>query len=118
MVLLGGLKLNLAFNMEAVPPASNLPTTTPQHESGARATITTIIGISGPSSSGKTTLARLLRAIFTPVGGGGILTSSAAEPVRSFVIHEDDFYKPDDKYGMLFLEEPSSFSFCDFLFSY
>nr|POE96445.1 nicotinamide riboside kinase [Quercus suber] len=38
-----------------------------------------ILGISGPSSSGKTTLARLLRDIFPNV----------------FLIHEDDFYKTD-----------------------
>ncbi|KAK4184864.1 putative nicotinamide riboside kinase 1 [Podospora australis] len=38
-----------------------------------------IIGISGCSSSGKTTLARLLRDIFP----------------STFVLHEDDFYKSD-----------------------
>lgn len=40
-----------------------------------------IIGISGPSSSGKTTLARLLRDIFP----------------RAFILHEDDFYKVDSE---------------------
>ncbi|KAL2017275.1 hypothetical protein VTK56DRAFT_2344 [Thermocarpiscus australiensis] len=38
-----------------------------------------IIGISGCSSSGKTTLARLLRDIFP----------------ETFILHEDDFYKPE-----------------------
>jgi nicotinamide/nicotinate riboside kinase len=38
-----------------------------------------LLGISGPSSSGKTTLARLLRDIFP----------------RAFVLHLDDFYKTD-----------------------
>lgn len=38
-----------------------------------------IVGISGASSSGKTTLARLLRDIFPNV----------------FILHEDDFYKSD-----------------------
>lgn len=38
-----------------------------------------LVGISGVSSSGKTTLARLLRDIFT----------------NTFILHEDDFYKPD-----------------------
>ncbi|KFG84955.1 nicotinamide riboside kinase 1 [Metarhizium anisopliae] len=38
-----------------------------------------IIGISGPSSSGKTTLARLLRDIFP----------------NTFILHQDDFYKPE-----------------------
>jgi nicotinamide/nicotinate riboside kinase len=40
-----------------------------------------IVGISGASSSGKTTLARLLRDIFP----------------NSFVLHEDDFYKPAEQ---------------------
>jgi len=38
-----------------------------------------IVGISGVSSSGKTTLARLLRDIWP----------------RTFILHEDDFYWPD-----------------------
>ncbi|KXX80692.1 Nicotinamide riboside kinase [Madurella mycetomatis] len=40
-----------------------------------------IIGISGCSSSGKTTLARLLRDIFP----------------ETFILHEDDFYKPESE---------------------
>lgn len=40
-----------------------------------------LLGISGPSSSGKTTLARLLRDIFPNI----------------FLLHEDDFYKPDSE---------------------
>ena len=40
-----------------------------------------IVGVSGASSSGKTTLARLLRDIFP----------------NTFVLHEDDFYKPEDQ---------------------
>jgi nicotinamide/nicotinate riboside kinase len=48
---------------------------------------TIIIGLSGPSSSGKTTLARLLRSIIAD-----------EKRVRTFIIHEDDFYHPDDKY--------------------
>lgn len=38
-----------------------------------------IVGISGCSSSGKTTLARMLRDIFP----------------NTFILHEDDFYKND-----------------------
>lgn len=38
-----------------------------------------IVGISGCSSSGKTTLARLLRDIFP----------------NTFILHEDDFYRPE-----------------------
>ncbi|KAI5293650.1 ribosylnicotinamide kinase [Ascosphaera acerosa] len=48
-----------------------------------------LVGIGGPSSGGKTTLARLLLQVFQ---GGG-----AATDVGAFIIHEDDFYKPDDK---------------------
>lgn len=40
-----------------------------------------VIGLSGPSSSGKTTLARLLRDIWP----------------RTFILHEDDFYWPDSQ---------------------
>lgn len=42
---------------------------------------TLMIGISGVSSSGKTTLARLLRDIWP----------------RTFILHEDDFYWEDNK---------------------
>ncbi|KAK3297725.1 P-loop containing nucleoside triphosphate hydrolase protein [Chaetomium fimeti] len=42
---------------------------------------TIIIGISGCSSSGKTTLARLLRDMFP----------------ETFILHEDDFYKPESE---------------------
>jgi nicotinamide/nicotinate riboside kinase len=41
-----------------------------------------VVGISGCSSSGKTTLARLLRDIFP----------------SAFILHEDDFYKTDSEY--------------------
>ncbi|CZT13043.1 related to M.pneumoniae uridine kinase udk [Rhynchosporium graminicola] len=48
-----------------------------------------VVGISGCSSSGKTTLARLLRDIFP----------------NSFILHEDDFYRPETelpiKHGLL-----------------
>lgn len=42
---------------------------------------TLIVGISGASSSGKTTLARLLRDVWS----------------NTIILHEDDFYWPDDK---------------------
>lgn len=38
-----------------------------------------LVGLSGPSSSGKTTIARLLRDILP----------------NAFILHEDDFYKTD-----------------------
>ncbi|KAL4803629.1 hypothetical protein BDV18DRAFT_153568 [Aspergillus unguis] len=47
---------------------------------------TSIIALSGPSSSGKTTLARLLQRIF-----------SNQTTLSTFIIHEDDFYQPDNK---------------------
>jgi len=40
-----------------------------------------VVGISGASSSGKTTLARLLRDIFP----------------STFILHEDDFYKVESE---------------------
>lgn len=40
-----------------------------------------VIGISGCSSSGKTTLARLLRDIFP----------------NAFILHEDDFYRAEEE---------------------
>lgn len=44
-----------------------------------------IVGVSGCSSSGKTTLARLLRDIFP----------------HTFILHEDDFYRPENEYVIL-----------------
>lgn len=41
-----------------------------------------VVGISGASSSGKTTLSRLLRDIFP----------------NTFILHEDDFYKPEKEW--------------------
>jgi uridine kinase len=46
---------------------------------------TIIVGISGCSSSGKTTLARLLRDMFP----------------ETFILHEDDFYKAESEYNLL-----------------
>jgi len=73
---------------------------------------TLIIGLSGPSSSGKTTLARLLRTIFNVTVS--VLSSPASanytdgtdaesrkrgtmckKTMKMFLVHEDDFYKTD-----------------------
>ncbi|KAK2746605.1 ribosylnicotinamide kinase [Onygenales sp. PD_40] len=91
--------------MSAPPPAEhNASPSQSQPQPQRRKTI--VIGISGPSSSGKTTLARLLRTVFTPApeqdrheaGDGKKDTGEAEEgAVRAFIIHEDDFYKPDDQ---------------------
>lgn len=74
---------------------------------------TVVIGISGPSSSGKTTLARLLQRVFCGVrleangsdasqdGNKDVAASDKDETgkcLNTFMIHEDDFYYPDDKY--------------------
>ena len=48
---------------------------------------TLVVGLSGPSSSGKTTLARQLRSIFN--------TESNTAKLNLFILHEDDFYKTD-----------------------
>lgn len=56
-----------------------------------------IIGISGPSSSGKTTLARLLQRVFC-----GVNLKPKDTHLNTFIIHEDDFYFPDDKYVHLY----------------
>ncbi|KAL2862861.1 ribosylnicotinamide kinase [Aspergillus lucknowensis] len=55
---------------------------------------TSIIALSGPSSSGKTTLARLLQRIFAHLDANNAQTQF---PISTFIIHEDDFYHPDDK---------------------
>lgn len=51
-----------------------------------------IVAISGCSSSGKTTLARLLRDIFP----------------NTFILHEDDFYRAETEYAFYFLSPYSS----------
>ncbi|KAL4950128.1 hypothetical protein BDW69DRAFT_197505 [Aspergillus filifer] len=64
---------------------------------------TSIIALSGPSSSGKTTLARLLQRIFSNQPSTETetpeetWTSQAQNQIRTLIIHEDDFYHPDDK---------------------
>lgn len=50
-----------------------------------------IIGISGPSSSGKTTLARLLQTVF----------SGLDDQSNLLLLHEDDFYLPDNRSSSL-----------------
>ncbi|KAL4872966.1 hypothetical protein BDV12DRAFT_161068 [Aspergillus spectabilis] len=53
-----------------------------------------IIALSGPSSSGKTTLARLLQRVFSKQPQG---QQESKTSISTFIIHEDDFYHPDDK---------------------
>ncbi len=65
-----------------------------QPQSPTTTSSTILIGLSGPSSSGKTTLAWLLRSVvnFSVVEGGKEYRLSL------FVLHEDDFYKVDKEY--------------------
>ncbi|TGJ85221.1 hypothetical protein E0Z10_g3548 [Xylaria hypoxylon] len=60
-----------------------------------------VVGISGASSSGKTTLARLLRDVFP----------------HTFILHEDDFYRPENelpsKHGLLDWDCAESINFED-----
>ena len=59
---------------------------------------TLIIGISGPSSSGKTTLARLLKNVFSVLNTerNNGEQPSRTKGIQSMIIHEDDFYVPDN----------------------
>lgn len=50
-----------------------------------------IVGLSGPSSSGKTTLARLLRSVFTIPAS----PETNHNAITLFILHQDDFYKTD-----------------------
>jgi len=61
---------------------SSTPLKSPHHPGPpTRMPTSTILGLSGPSSSGKTTLARLLRSIFP----------------HTLILHEDDFYRPEEQ---------------------
>ena len=55
---------------------------------------TILIGLSGPSSSGKTTLARLLRSVVNL----SVVEDRKEYKLSLFVLHEDDFYKIDTEY--------------------
>jgi nicotinamide/nicotinate riboside kinase len=61
-------------------PHHHHPTTPPDVQISASKPRTLLIALSGPSCSGKTTLARLLRDALAP---------------HAFILHEDDFYKTD-----------------------
>ncbi|KAL4941223.1 hypothetical protein BDV06DRAFT_212822 [Aspergillus oleicola] len=59
---------------------------------------TSIIALSGPSSSGKTTLARLLQRVFSNQPQSETQDHGQDHvQIKTFIIHEDDFYHPDDK---------------------
>lgn len=63
-------------------------------------TTTILLGLSGPSSSGKTTLARLLRTIFNISVSSPAPSSSTTQQQKQwklslFILHQDDFYLTD-----------------------
>ncbi|KAF8477260.1 hypothetical protein BDZ91DRAFT_708942 [Kalaharituber pfeilii] len=67
---------------------------------------TYIIGISGPTASGKTTLARLLRKIFTvtfTLPGSGTTVS-----IVTTILHQDDFYFPESAIPIRRVRVPGS----------
>jgi nicotinamide/nicotinate riboside kinase len=53
-----------------------------------------IIGLSGPSSSGKTTLARLLRTVFNISAP----ETTNGRSTKLFIFHQDDTYKTDTEF--------------------
>ena len=53
-----------------------------------------IIGLSGPSSSGKTTLARLLRTTFNIPAS----ETTNGRSIKLFIFHQDDTYKTDTEF--------------------
>jgi nicotinamide/nicotinate riboside kinase len=55
---------------------------------------TLTVGLSGPSSSGKTTLARLLSRIFD-VDASAV---SGGRSAKLFIFHQDDTFKPDTEF--------------------
>lgn len=72
--------------------------------------LTVVIGISGPSASGKTTLTRLLKELFQDLNrheDSGKAENDASGDrgeereghgrMRVSVLHQDDFYVDDDK---------------------
>ena len=73
----------------AVQEHSTSLSTTPAEDKPEVTTI--LLGLSGPSSSGKTTLARLLRTIFNTT------SSTVDQPctLSLFILHQDDFYLTD-----------------------
>ena len=82
----------LTLQLNQTPDASRLKEETmPEHTHTHNQAL--VIGISGPSSSGKTTLARLLLRVFSPPP-----SSPSSILDKTFIIHEDDFYLPDDRY--------------------
>lgn len=88
-----------------MPPSEpdSEPPTTQDHVTNNNTTL--IIGISGPSSSGKTTLTRLLQSVFSGLEYPNNNDNNNNTPInpnpqswlQTFIIHEDDFYLPDDK---------------------
>ncbi|PWN25078.1 P-loop containing nucleoside triphosphate hydrolase protein [Jaminaea rosea] len=60
-----------------------------------------LVGIGGPTCSGKTTLAKHLVSLLTPPSPSSPSSSSSSSspspPLRTFIIHQDDFCPPESK---------------------
>jgi nicotinamide/nicotinate riboside kinase len=62
-----------------------------------------VIGISGPSSSGKSTLARLLLRLLNgedeieKTEANGATESKEKKEDRAFLVHQDDFFLNEDR---------------------
>lgn len=77
--------------------------TSDQLKDSSETPTTILLGLSGPSSSGKTTLARLLRSIFNlAISPPASTTQQGDQPPPSpswklslFILHQDDFYLTD-----------------------
>ncbi|RMD40492.1 hypothetical protein DV735_g4629, partial [Chaetothyriales sp. CBS 134920] len=75
---------------------------TQQDPPPASPTRTLLVGLSGPSCSGKTTLARFLRSIFTIPASA----STKNRSISAFILHIDDFYKTDKDIPLITLTPP------------
>ncbi|RMZ77614.1 hypothetical protein DV737_g4299, partial [Chaetothyriales sp. CBS 132003] len=73
-----------------------------KHSPPSPPTRTLLVGLSGPSCSGKTTLARFLRTIFTIPASA----STHNRSITAFILHVDDFYKTDKDIPLITLAPP------------
>lgn len=82
---------NLFVILEIVP-LQKTPSMSDQHHPPADRTL--VVGLSGPSSSGKTTLAGLLRSIFNVPPS----SETQERSIKLFIFHQDDTYKTDTEF--------------------
>jgi len=101
--------------MHTLPPNANSSPPDPTQATASQPPLspskTIIIGLSGPSSSGKTTLARLLRSICNvsvtvPVADEDG-TGKKEYRLSLFILHQDDFYKTDKDVPWVTVSSPT-----------